>query len=123
MGYVAEYSGTDTISLTNPKYEVTLRQCLSRTQLAQAEALLTQAVVDMNGNGSVKPDVTRYRDMMVFFSIVSWNLDDEAGNPIPVTPTTVGVLSGPDFDLVWERVDALNKGMNPAEQQRFPVAS
>jgi hypothetical protein len=121
MGYVASYSGTEKLTLpTNSTYWVELRKCLSRQQLGDAERLLTQATVDMAGNGTVKPDVTSYRTTMVTFAIASWNLDDEAGAVLPVNPTTVGVLAGPDFDAIYKRVDELNSGMDEQEQVRFP---
>lgn len=123
MPYVASYDGTEKLTLTNPEYWVELRKCLSRAQLKQAEAALSQAVLDMQGNGSVKPDVGAYRDMMVTFSIAAWNLDDEQGSVLPITFGTVGFLAGPDFDLVWNRVDQLNKGMAETDQARFPAAS
>jgi hypothetical protein len=121
MGYVASYAGTEKITLpSNPTYWVELRKCLSRAQLQQAEGLLSQATVDMNGNGTVKPDIIAYRNSMVAFSIASWNLDDEAGNILPIVAATVGLLAGPDFDAVYTRVDQLNKGMTEQEQARFP---
>jgi hypothetical protein len=123
MPYVASYSGTDRVNLvTNPDYWVDLRKCLSRAQLAKAEDLLTQAVIDMEGNGSVRPDVSGNRTAMVLYSIAAWNIDGEDGAVLPITEATVGLLAGPDFDLVWKRVDALNKSMSAQEQQRFPDA-
>lgn len=122
MPYVASYEGTEKLTLTNPDYWVELRKCLSRAQLKQAEAVLSQAVIDMQGNGSVKPDVGTYRDMMVTFSIAAWNIDDASGAVLPIDFGTIGVLAGPDFDLVWNRVDQLNKGMAEADQARFPAA-
>ena len=123
MPYVASYEGTETLTLTNPEYWVKLRKCLSRAQLKQAEGVLSQAVLDMQGNGTVRPDVGMYRDMMVVFSIAEWNIDDEHGIVLPISLGTVGVLAGPDFDLVWARVDELSKGMEPADQARFPEPS
>lgn len=121
MGYVASYSGTEKVTLpSNSAYWVELRKCLSRAQLQQAEALLSQATVDMNGKGTVKPDIIAYRNTMMLYSLASWNLDDEAGNVLPINPSTVGILSGPDFDAVYKRVDELNKEMPPQEQARFP---
>lgn len=123
MGYVAVFSGTDKLVLpSSPQYYVLLRKCLSRAQLKQAESLLTQAVIDMQGNGSVKPDVAGYRNAMVLFSLADWNLDDENGNVLPITPATVDMLAGPDFDAVWNRVDELNSDMEPEDQARFPEA-
>lgn len=123
MGYVSVYSGTDTITLpTNPKYFVKLRKCLSRAQLKQAEGMLTQAVIDMQGNGSIRPDVSGYRNAMVLFSLAEWNIDDEDGNVLPINPSTVDLLAGPDFDAVWNRVDKLNSEMEPEDQARFPEA-
>jgi hypothetical protein len=122
MPYVASYEGTEKLTLTNPEYWVELRKCLSRSQLKQAEAALSQAVLDMQGNGTVRPDVGMYRDMMVTSSIAAWNLDDANGAVLPVNLGTIGVLAGPDFDRVWARVDQLNKGMEPEDQARFPEA-
>lgn len=121
MGYVAAYSGTITLNLPTADYWVKLKRCLSRRELAAAEDLLSQAVLDMQGNGSVKPDVSGYRTAMVAASIAEWNLDDDNGTALPITAATVGLLAGPDFDAVWNKVDELNKAMEPQEQARFPV--
>lgn len=124
MGYVAKYAGTEKITLvTDTSYWVELRKCLSRSQLAEAEAVLSQATIDMEGKGTVKPNIMLYRDMMVAFSVASWNLDDENGNVLPVNLATVGFLAGSDFDVVYKRVDELNKGMTEQEQARFPDQS
>lgn len=124
MGYVAKYAGTEKLTLvTDPGYWVELRKCLSRAQLAEAEGVLSQATIDMEGKGTVKPNIMLYRNMMTAYSIASWNLDDDNGNILPVNLATIGYLAGPDFDAVYKRVDELNKGMTEEEQARFPDQS
>lgn len=125
MGYKADYSSTERITLSNPHYWVEIKQCLSRRDLKQAEKLLTDSTISV-GSGGIKsaqmmPDVAAYRDHMVTSSIVDWNLDGEDGTVLPISPESVQELSGEDWDKIWERVDALNGPAGPEERRRFPA--
>lgn len=125
MGYKADYSATERITLSNPAYWVEIRTCLSRRDLRAAEKLLTDATIDVSAGGAqsarMMPDVTAYRDHMVTASIVDWNLDDDAGQVLPITPEAVQELAGEDWDRIWERVNLLNGPDGPAERRRFPA--
>jgi hypothetical protein len=122
-GYANSYAETEKIVLTNSDYWVEILTCLPRKALKKAEAALSQAVVQQDQaasdgmNVSMAPDVAGYRDLMVLGSISSWNLDDERGQVIPVTLDNVGLLSGADFKLIYERVDALNSPPTAAAQK------
>lgn len=122
MGYKSSYSATEKLMLTNPTYWVEIRTCLSREDLAKAEKLLSRATVDLNGNGTVDPDIVGYRNLMIGMSLVSWNLDDDdTGQIIPIDPHSAAMLlSGPDFDVVWGRVNRLNSAPEGDDAVRFP---
>lgn len=122
MGYKSSYSTTEKLALTNPMYWVEIRTCLSREDLGRAEKLLSRATVDLRGNGTVDPDIVGYRNLMIGMSLVSWNLDDdETGLVIPIDPCSAAtLLSGPDFDVVWSRVNQLNSAPEGDDAVRFP---
>jgi hypothetical protein len=76
-GFLADtgYDGTETVDLGAGCW-AKVKRCLDRGELAEAEHALTQATVDMDGNGQLAPDVSTYRTLMVTHSIVEWNLTD-----------------------------------------------
>lgn len=125
MGYQSDYATTERIPLGNPKYWVEIKRCLSRGELKKAEKLLADTTISVAQDGAqsaqLTPDVSAYRDHMVTSSIVAWNLDDDNGQILPITPDTVAILAGDDFDRIWERVDILNGPDGPEERRRFPA--
>jgi len=120
MGYASSYSTRETITLTNQRYWVVIKSCLSRGELQRAERFLTKAAISTTGTASVEPDVVEYRNAMVTASIVDWNLDDDNGNAIPIV-VGVSILSGPDFEKIWGRVDELNSAPSGDEAAQFPA--
>jgi len=125
MGYKSTYADVEKIQLTHPDYWVQIKTCLSRGALGKAEGALTRASVkqgetEQDADVSMAPDISEYRDLMVLGSIITWNLDDDRGQVLPITLENVGELSGPDFALVYARVDALNSPMKPEEEKKFP---
>lgn len=125
MGYAAGHADTEKIVLTDQNYWVEILTCLPRKALKRAEAAMSQAVVKQGKTQedtevSMSPDMAGYRDLMVLGSIASWNLDGDDGQILPIDLDGVGVLSGPDFNLIYKRVDALNSPLTPEAQQKFP---
>lgn len=125
VGYQAKTTNTERVTLvSDPGYWVDILTELDRGGLKQAEAKLVKANVQPDGEGgtsaSIDPDVAEYRNLMVLYSIVDWNLDDHMGNKLKITPENVDLLKGRDFDKIYERVNALNGDMSEADQRRFP---
>lgn len=121
MGYRSDTFGDETITLTNPKYWVKARKCLSRNGQKQVEEALLSVTYSEEGGISATPDISRSRDLLVVQSVTAWNLTDDDGEIIPVNPGTIlEELSGPDFDLVWKRLNALNKTPSGPEAAAFP---
>jgi hypothetical protein len=120
-GYDDDTDGTEEIPLVvNPEYRVVIKTCLDRGELAEAEKLLTKATANLNGDATITPQVSDYRDLMVFNSIVSWNLTEKNGEPRPVTLENVKKLKGPDFEAIQNRVTALNSAKSPQEAAKIP---
>jgi hypothetical protein len=125
-GFLADtgYDGTETVDLGAGCW-AKVKRCLDRGELAEAEHALTQATVDMDGNGQLAPDVSTYRTLMVTHSIVEWNLTDPDGMVWPLAPepakaASVGRLPGPASARIWGRVNQLNAAPTGDEQARFP---
>lgn len=121
MGYAADVTGTIKIELSNPKYWVEVKSCLTRKDQRQVEAALTSVTYNDAGGIKGSPDVSKSRDLLVQLSIVDWNLTDDADERLPINPGTIGgVLSGKDFDLLWKRLNAMNKMPTSDEVATFP---
>lgn len=125
IGYQAKTTGTERVTLvSDPGYWVEILTELERGALKEAEAALAKASVAADGEGntatSLDPDVARYRDLMVRYSIVAWNLDGPDGRVLEVNPVNVDLLKGRDFDKIYNRIEALNKDMSDDDRKRFP---
>lgn len=119
-GYDDDTTGTETVPLVvNPEYWVEIKTCLDRKDLAQAEKLLTKATASLNGDTTITPQVSDYRDLMVFNSIVKWNLTTSDGTLWPITLENVQKLKGPDFEAIQDRVTALNSAKSPQEAAKI----
>lgn len=121
MGYRSDTFGLEKIVLSDQKYWVEVKRCLTRKDQKQVEAALTSVTYSDTTGVQGTPDVSRSRDLLVVLSIISWNLTDDDDKVIPVNPGTILTeLSGPDFEIVWKRLNALNKTPTKEEVATFP---
>lgn len=121
MGYRSDTFGDEKITLSHPAYWVKVKKCLTRTEQKKVEgALMSVTYNDKDGvNGT--PEISQSRDLLVVLSVLDWNLTDDDDKAIPVNPGTILTeLSGPDFELVWKRLNALNKTPSGPEAAAFP---
>jgi hypothetical protein len=120
-GYDDDTSETVTIPLVvKPDYWVELKTCLERRDLAETEKALTRMSASLSGEATLTPDVPAYREIMVFRSIVDWNLTEKDGTPRPVTLANVQKLKGPDFDAILAKVTEMNSAKTQQEQSKIP---
>jgi hypothetical protein len=119
---MAGYDDTESlrITLNNPDYWVEIKDCLSRGELAEAEKALTNATMTVGGDAVMTPNVSLWRDLMVFHSITAWNIMEKDESPRPVTLENVKRLKGPDFDLIQEKVTEFNAAKTIQEQTKIP---
>ena len=126
MGFLSHYSGIQRIELGND-YWIDIKNCLTVMEKQRAEsALASNPVMDMNGRGSAKLDITAFSNEMVCASIVAWNLDNEDGTAWELAPdrakrANIARLPAPVFDTVWKAVNELNGPQSKDDKVRFPV--
>lgn len=121
MGFLSAYNGTRRIQIGDPElgYWVDLKQYISQGDQEEAEAALTKISVKDNGTTEVKPDVARYRKLMVKAAIADWNLDDDNGQIWAVNLQNVHRLPLSVFNEIWAQVNAQTKSRTVEEQATF----
>lgn len=87
-GFLALFDGKETVDLGNG-YACTIRKFLSEDDFAAAaDALVPVKKLAPNGiEGAV--DTKGYSRVLVLRALVSWTLDDENGNMLPITLDTI----------------------------------
>lgn len=126
MGYSTKKTGgTERVLLVDPDYWVDIRTCMTRGALAKAETAMSRTAVTPGNSENdtvvaMSPDVAGYRNLMVLGSIVAWNIDDDNGRVLEINLENIELLTGPDFDRVYARVNDLNSPMKGEEAKRFP---
>lgn len=123
-GYDDDTSETETVRLVvKPDYWIEIKTCLERRDIGETEKALTRMSASLSGETSLNPDVAGYRDLMVWHSIVNWNLTEADGTTRAITLENIQKLKGPDFDTVLNRVTTLNAAKTPQEQAKIPGQS
>lgn len=124
MGFLSHYTGVQRIELDHD-YWVDVKQCLSVVEKQRAEtALASNPVMDMNGRGSAKLDITAFSNEMVCASVVGWNIDEDDGTVWALAPdrtkrANIARLPAPVFDTIWKTVNELNGPQSKDEKVRF----
>jgi hypothetical protein len=134
-GFLSDYDGDEKIDIITPSgaaYWVTVKRCLSEAEMARVETALGAAkrrVVMRSATDSdeiADLDYREWREEMVCRSITGWNLTDQNGGDLPLSPenlrrASVHRLPSPVFDRIWARCNELNKPEeDPQERVRFP---
>lgn len=138
-GFLSKYAGTTTVNFDDG-FWVTVRKSLPRGVSADARSLLMRPVmrIDQNDDGESQKatttadvDTSAFQDEIVYHSIVDWNLTDEGGQPLPLTPeaakrASIKILPDEVFDAIYEACQGSPKrkpkGAADAEKARFPDA-
>ncbi len=123
MPFLDAYSGVRRVTIGDPErgYWIDLKEHISYRAREEAEKALSKVVI-AGSVQEVRPDVTRFRQLMVLAHIDAWNLDDERG-VWPVNLDNVKRLPGDEFDRVWVVVDDLGSpAQDTDERRRFPDA-
>lgn len=125
MPFLDAYAGTQRVDIGPPElgYYVVLREHISYRAREEAERALSRMYVS-NGTQELRPDVTKFRQLMVLAHIEEWNLDDEKGI-WPINLDSVKRLPGDVFDQVWSIVDEIGTPKKDAaqaagERRQFP---
>lgn len=103
-----------------PGYWVRIKTRLTHGDRVAAAGALLRATVDLGvtrQNISGVLNVRADEAVLVARSIVAWNLDDEQGRILPISPETINLLDDQDVVAIRDRVLALNPVRSPEEQK------
>lgn len=121
MPFLDAYDGVRRITVGDPErgYWIDLKEFISYRAREEAEKALSKVFITQ-GVQEVRPDSTRFRQLMVLAHIDKWNLDDEKGI-WPVNLDNVKRIPGAEFDRIWSVVDELGTPVQDAAERRgFP---
>jgi hypothetical protein len=110
---------------------VEVKTHLSHGETKAANRALMQAtlrVVDDEQETSAKIDIPEYQQAKAFAAIVAWNLTDDEGNSLPLTPdeakaASIDLIEDEDFAKIMKVIEGdtkekLKKGGAP--ERKFP---
>ena len=126
--YLSRHNLTRTVDLGDG-FWVEVKTHLSHGETKAAKRALMQAtmrVVDDEQETSAKIDMVEYQQAKAFAAIIAWNLTDNEGNVLPLTPDDVKLASldlmdDEDFDAVMAVVEGIKeKKKGGASDRKFP---
>lgn len=137
----AGYDGTEKIDLGHG-YWAEVKRCLNTTEMGMVENVMGggRQTIDVSQGGKrfAELNIRASRVEMVVQSIVSWNVDDDSGQPWPLDGVpdpksgnihyppgclrrqSVAKLPGPVFDQIWKVCDDLNSPLAGQAAAGFP---
>lgn len=101
MSYFTSERPTTKVELTNPAYWVEIYSAIT---YKEQKALAT---LGENTNAQTA-------DELLKAMIVSWNLDDESGNVVPITNENMDLLEGKDSEII---ISAISGTLGTAEKK------
>jgi hypothetical protein len=84
-GFLSLFNAPERIIVAKD-YWIDIKTSLTAEDYEAAQRALLGKVSMSNGGMSAEPDTIAYQHELVFRSIVDWNLTDENGEPLPLTP-------------------------------------
>ena len=121
MSFLSAYSGVVRVIVSkdgDKEYWVDLKKYLSQGGQETAEAAMNR--VEVAGDTPVvRPDVAKYRKLMVLAAIDDWNLDDDNGHTWPVNLQNVGRLPLPVFNKLWLQVQSNNSEAERSKDEQL----
>lgn len=121
MSFLSAYSGVVRLVVSkdgDKEYWVDLKKYLSQGGQETAEAAMTRVEV-VNNSPVVKPDVAKYRKLMVLAAIDDWNMDDEGGKVWPINLQSISRLPLPVFNLLWLQVQQNNSETERSSEEQL----
>jgi len=109
-------------------YWIDVKSSLNAADYEAAQRALLGKMSMQGGNLSAEPDTVAYQHELVFRAIVDWNLTDEDGQLLPLTPatekhTSIRRLPQSAFVAIYEKINDAATPRKREEEIRFPVGS
>jgi hypothetical protein len=125
-GFLSAYDGVERIELGRG-YWVDVKQCLSHAelQLAQGKMGAGRQTVEAGGRQYATLDMNAFETELIVLSLVDWNLTDQQGVLLPLTPDrarrdSVARLPGSVTSVIFKRCNELNGPQSTREAATFP---
>ena len=121
MSFLSAYNGVTRVVVSSEgdkEYWVDLKKYLTQGGQETAEAAMNRVEV-VNGNPVVRPDVAKYRKLMVLAAISDWNMDDDNGTVWPINLQNVSRLPLPVFNQLWTQVQTNNSEAERSKDEQL----
>jgi hypothetical protein len=121
MSFLSAYNGVTRVVISkdgDKEYWVDLKKYLTQGGQETAEAAMNRVEV-VNGKPVVRPDVAKYRKLMVFAAIDDWNMDDDNGQTWPINLQNVGRLPLPIFNQLWVQIQTNNSESERSKDEQL----
>lgn len=121
MSFLSAYNGVTRVVVSSEgdkEYWVDLKKYLTQGGQETAEAAMNRVEV-VNGNPVVRPDVAKYRKLMVLAAISDWNMDDDNGTIWPINLQNVSRLPLPVFNQLWTQVQTNNSEAERSKDEQL----
>jgi hypothetical protein len=127
-GYTSRHSEIKRVDLGGD-FWVEVKTHLTHGETKAAKRALMQAtlkVVDDVQETSAKIDMVEYQQAKAFAAIIAWNLTDDAGNELPLSPddakvASIDLLDDDDFDKIMVAIEGVAKDKKGgASDKKFP---
>lgn len=121
MSFLSAYSGVVRVVIHkegDKEYWVDLKKYLTQGGQETAEAAMNRVEV-VNNSPVVRPDVAKYRKLMVLAAIDDWNVDDDNGQIWPINLQNVSRLPLPVFNQLWLQVNENNSEAERSKEEQL----
>lgn len=112
MGYVSSQRKTRKVKLSNPKYWVEIVDEILQGDIRKIAELNKESGISIV---STTTDLNDAQTNTIVGLVTAWNLDDDEGNPVPVTREYALLLKKADVDIIISESNKLLP--NPEEEE------
>lgn len=127
MPYLKSGAGeTDRLTLpSDGEFWVAMKKRAAYGDQLAAQAAVVKIETNGNGQAVTEPnlDTSAYVRTLMAKLIVDWNLDDEQGQKLPITPATVEMLDPQDGDFLAQEANKRVGGRPDGKQVPFENVS
>ena len=118
-GFLALFNTTKKLDVAEG-FWIEVKTSLTAADYAKAQhALLGKMKMSGGGDMTAEPDTIAYQQELVKLAIVSWNLTDEDGAPLPLGDESIARLPQSVFLDVYTFVNQAATPRTPQENQSF----
>lgn len=122
--FLGLFNGLERVWVVADEYWVDVKRSLSAADYETAQRTLIGALKVVDGDMQAEPDSVGYQLELVFLGVQDWNLTDEVGNALPLSPAetkrqSIKRLPQSVFLQLYQRIHAASSPRSADEQVRF----